>query len=343
MKSRILYGLLLLILVEVFLGGGGRLIDAGPVSIRMLLYALAMAATVWMLYTNQRLSREIIILLSIFSAMLVFGTLIGVLNGANRAFIFEDVKPLLFFYLLPFFYLTLQSFQRLSLVAKVVKISAAVLAGSYVLIFGLVHLNVVPFLDFYHLTLDTGEFFYRGEIAFFYKGFLYLCVGFIFYYFIPDKAEWLIYPIAVAIILTFTRGFLFALSATFLLYYLVVAPDFRFYFAGDTGYSPDFKDIGRRLGPFDLAAIPIGAYEPRWFMGSVHVNPAEAVMIHQDLRARRSLAMHWGTFEMTDESMDEPPRKLAEELAAAGISPDVFYIMQHGQTRRLDSGGTARR
>ena len=162
MKSRILYGLLLLILVEVFLGGGGRLIDAGPVSIRMLLYALAMAATVWMLYTNQRLSREIIILLSIFSAMLVFGTLIGVLNGANRAFIFEDVKPLLFFYLLPFFYLTLQSFQRLALVAKVVKISAVVLAGSYVLIFGLIHLNVVPFLDFYQLTIDTGEFYYRA-------------------------------------------------------------------------------------------------------------------------------------------------------------------------------------
>ena len=227
MKSRILYGLLLLILVEVFLGGGGRLIDAGPVSIRMLLYALAMAATVWMLYTNQRLSREIIILLSIFSAMLVFGTLIGVLNGANRAFIFEDVKPLLFFYLLPFFYLTLQSFQRLSLVAKVVKISAVVLAGSYVLIFGLIHLNVVPFLDFYQLTLDTGEFYYRGEIAFFYKGFLYLCVGFIFYYFIPDKAGWLIYLIAMAIILTFTRGFLFALSATFLLYYLVVEQDFH--------------------------------------------------------------------------------------------------------------------
>ena len=118
--------------------------------------------------------------------------------------------------------------------------------------------------------------------------------------------------------------------------WVVTTPDFRFYFAGDTGYSADFKDIGRRLGPFDLAAIPIGAYEPRWFMEGVHVNPAEAVMIHQDLRARRSLGMHWGTFELTDEPMDEPPRKLTGELAAAGISTDTFYLMQHGETRRLD-------
>lgn len=125
--------------------------------------------------------------------------------------------------------------------------------------------------------------------------------------------------------------------------WVVAAPDFRFYFAGDTGYSADFKDIGRRLGPFNLAAIPIGAYEPRWFMGSVHVNPAEAVKIHQDLGARRSVGMHWGAFELTDESMDEPPRKLAEELAAAGISADTFFLMQHGETRPLDEAATARR
>ena len=122
----------------------------------------------------------------------------------------------------------------------------------------------------------------------------------------------------------------------------ITGPERRFYFAGDTAYSADFKEIARRLGPIDLAAIPIGAYEPRWFMGDVHVNPAEAVMIHKDLQARRSVGMHWGTFEMTDESMDEPPRKLAEELAAAKISPDDFFLMQHGETRRLDAARTVR-
>ena len=72
--------------------------------------------------------------------------------------------------------------------------------------------------------------------------------------------------------------------------WLMEAPHFRFFFAGDTGYSQDFADIGRRLGYVDLAAIPIGAYEPRWFMQIMHVNPEEAVKIHQDLHARHSVA-----------------------------------------------------
>jgi N-acyl-phosphatidylethanolamine-hydrolysing phospholipase D len=98
--------------------------------------------------------------------------------------------------------------------------------------------------------------------------------------------------------------------------YAVFAPDFHLYFTGDTGYSRDFADIGQRYAPrqrvqdgggFDLALIAIGAYEPRWFMASQHVNPAEAVQIHHDLRAKHSIGVHWGTFELTDEALDEPP------------------------------------
>ena len=92
-----------------------------------------------------------------------------------------------------------------------------------------------------------------------------------------------------------------------------------FFFAGDTGYSEDFRDIRRRLGPVDYALLPIGAYEPRWFMSVMHVNPDEAVKIHRDLEAGHSVAMHWGTFVLTDEPMDEPPRKLAHALREAGI------------------------
>lgn len=119
--------------------------------------------------------------------------------------------------------------------------------------------------------------------------------------------------------------------------WVVEHPQFRFFFAGDTGYSADFKDIGARFGSFDLAALPIGAYEPRWFMQVMHINPEEAVQIHRDLRARHSVAMHWGTFVLTDEMLDEPPRKLAEARAAAGISPEAFFLMQHGETRSLAS------
>ncbi len=115
--------------------------------------------------------------------------------------------------------------------------------------------------------------------------------------------------------------------------WVVQASDFSFYFAGDTGYSEDFKEIGRRFPGIDLAAIPVGAYEPRWFMKAQHVNPPEAVRIHQDLGARQSVGIHWGTFDLTDEPMDAPIGALPAARDAAGMAPDAFFLLRHGQTR----------
>lgn len=113
-------------------------------------------------------------------------------------------------------------------------------------------------------------------------------------------------------------------------------PGFSFYFSGDTGYSKDFADVGRQLGGFDLAAIPIGAYEPRWFMKIMHVNPAEAIRIHRDVKSRASLGIHWGTFDdLTDESLTEPPVMLAEESRKAGLAQGEFFVLKHGETRRF--------
>lgn len=106
-------------------------------------------------------------------------------------------------------------------------------------------------------------------------------------------------------------------------------------FAGDSGYTRHFAEIGQRLGPFDLALIPIGAYEPRWFMAPYHMNPEEAVRVHQDVRAVRSVAIHWGTFILTDEPLTEPPVELAAALLAADIRPSAFKVLMHGQTLRL--------
>jgi N-acyl-phosphatidylethanolamine-hydrolysing phospholipase D len=117
--------------------------------------------------------------------------------------------------------------------------------------------------------------------------------------------------------------------------WIVDHPSFRFYFAGDTGYDPVFKEIGQRFAPIDLAAIPIGAYEPRWFMRPVHVNPEEAMQIHVDVGARRSVGMHWGTFQLTDEALDEPPKALAAALAAAHLPPDSFVPMGFGEEQVL--------
>ena len=110
----------------------------------------------------------------------------------------------------------------------------------------------------------------------------------------------------------------------------------RIFFAGDTGYSRDFADIAARFPPMDLSLLPIGAYDPRWFMAPVHVDPAEAVRIHQDLHSRLSVAMHWGTFRLTAEPLDQPPQLLAQALTAAGIAPEKFTVFRHGETRLLD-------
>ena len=114
------------------------------------------------------------------------------------------------------------------------------------------------------------------------------------------------------------------------------ARPFSVFFAGDTGYSKDFADIHRRFDHFDLALLPIGAYAPRWFMQKQHIDPAEAVKIHRDLQARQSLAIHWGTFELTDEPLDAPPLALAAELQKAGIPAADFAVLRHGELRRFE-------
>jgi N-acyl-phosphatidylethanolamine-hydrolysing phospholipase D len=118
--------------------------------------------------------------------------------------------------------------------------------------------------------------------------------------------------------------------------WVIEHPRLRAFFGGDFGYSPDLADVGRHFGSFDLAMLPIGAYEPRWFMSVMHVNPEEALRARQDLHARYAVAMHWGTFRMTDELLDEPPRRLAEALARGGVAPEKFFLMKHGETRNLD-------
>ena len=118
--------------------------------------------------------------------------------------------------------------------------------------------------------------------------------------------------------------------------WVIKSARFRFIFVGDTGYAPHFKEIGDKLGPFDLAAIPIGGYEPRWFMRRHHVNPEEAVQIHVDMQSQKSVAIHWGTFILTDEPLDEPPKRLSNALQEKQIPNEDFLVLQHGQTIILD-------
>jgi L-ascorbate metabolism protein UlaG (beta-lactamase superfamily) len=115
--------------------------------------------------------------------------------------------------------------------------------------------------------------------------------------------------------------------------YVLQTPQRTFYFAGDTAYGSFFTDIGGRFD-IDLSIIPIGAYKPRWFMQSIHANPADAVRIHQEVQSSCSIASHFGTFPMADDAMKEPPEDLAKALKNSGLTKTDFRVLKEGQSYR---------
>ncbi|MEQ9641395.1 MAG: MBL fold metallo-hydrolase [Alphaproteobacteria bacterium] len=111
----------------------------------------------------------------------------------------------------------------------------------------------------------------------------------------------------------------------------------RVYFAGDTAYGQVFEEIGKRVGPFDLGLIPIGAYLPQSIMKASHVTPEEAVRLADDVGAARVIGMHWGTVTLTDEDRFEPPARYRAAAEAAGWTPGRAGLMAIGETRPLSA------
>jgi L-ascorbate metabolism protein UlaG (beta-lactamase superfamily) len=109
----------------------------------------------------------------------------------------------------------------------------------------------------------------------------------------------------------------------------------RLFFAGDSGYGPHFSEIRERCGLADLALLPIGAYEPRWFMQDVHMNPAEAVQAHVDLAAASSIGMHFGTFQLTTEAIDQPLIDLKRALIDRSLPLEAFRTLAFGETLHI--------
>jgi L-ascorbate metabolism protein UlaG (beta-lactamase superfamily) len=112
------------------------------------------------------------------------------------------------------------------------------------------------------------------------------------------------------------------------------------YFAGDTALHPEFAAIGERSGPFDLVMLPIGAYAPRWFMESVHMNPEDAMEAYRAVTSNSGgrppcLALHWGTFRLTDEPVEEPPSRFAQRWTEAALPAAANWTLAIGETKRL--------
>jgi N-acyl-phosphatidylethanolamine-hydrolysing phospholipase D len=116
--------------------------------------------------------------------------------------------------------------------------------------------------------------------------------------------------------------------------WLITIFDKTIYFAGDTGYTPEFKELKNRAGSIHLSLIPIGSYSPRSFMEIQHINPEEAVQIHNEIGSRYSIGMHWGTFRLSDERIGEPPLRLRDALKKSG-SGYPFVTLDVGETRTV--------
>jgi L-ascorbate metabolism protein UlaG (beta-lactamase superfamily) len=114
--------------------------------------------------------------------------------------------------------------------------------------------------------------------------------------------------------------------------FLIEAGAHRIFHVGDTGYHDGslYEVLGEDYGPFDLAVLPIGAYEPRWFMSDNHMNPEEAVKVMLALKAKAALGHHWGTFQLTDEGVERPPEALKAALQAADLPEERFLPMRPG-------------
>ena len=124
--------------------------------------------------------------------------------------------------------------------------------------------------------------------------------------------------------------------------FVVEGPDARVYHAGDTAYFSGFQDIGRRFPGLDAALLPIGAYDPEWFMRPQHMTPGDATQAFLDLGAKRLVAMHWGTFKLTDEPLDEPPRLLRAEWERRHLPAEALSILPIGGMLELRGTGVTR-
>ena len=113
----------------------------------------------------------------------------------------------------------------------------------------------------------------------------------------------------------------------------VLAPSRRFYFGGDSGYFDGFRQAGERLGPFDLAAVAIGAYLPQEIMRFTHTTPEQAVQAFEDLHARVLVGIHWGTFDLAEEPLGEPPTRMLAEARRRGLGPERAWILDIGESR----------
>ena len=130
----------------------------------------------------------------------------------------------------------------------------------------------------------------------------------------------------------FTSRGIFDRDKTLWCGYLLQFGTHKLYFIGDTGYGPNFKEIGNKYGPIDISLIPIGAYKPEWFMGPIHISPPQALQVHRDIQSIQSIAMHFGTFPLADDGQGTAERELGKAMEEINFDPATFIVPDEGHS-----------
>ena len=207
--SRFIKLFFVLMLFEIVIGGSGHFVEIGPVTLRMVFYLFAVPFSVLYCLKKNTLGKELINLVIAFSLMLLIGLIIGVFNNGSLDLILNDLKPLIFFYVMLFFSIAIKDISDIERISKIVKTASLIMGMVYVIYVFLLFFGLIDFLSFYKQQSEIGEIMFRNEFLFFYKGFLYLSIGLFFFLTSKSKSNMLfVFFLFFCILLTLTRGFI---------------------------------------------------------------------------------------------------------------------------------------
>jgi hypothetical protein len=207
---------------ELAIGGGGRFFEIGPITVRMLFYLLAFPISIVLIVLAKKIKEYVFVSTVVYTLLLSIGILVGIINHNPIDLILEDIKPLSFFYVLPFFAGAIRNVEDVKLMIRVIKASSIILASGYILLLSLIVTQIVNFSRFYAMMEPYGEVMFRGETFFFYKGFLFLCIGFFFTLQPGRLNRFFAVLLLTAIILTLTRGFILMVLVVSVFYLMFI-------------------------------------------------------------------------------------------------------------------------
>jgi hypothetical protein len=211
------------IFYELVIGGGGHYLEFGSFTARMLFYTLSLSLSLIYYLFKNIIKKDVIIIVASLTLTCILSVFIGLLNNATLASILEDLKPLSFIYIILFFSIIIKNENDILKIVTIIKTGSLILASVYIIIIFLLFTEKIDFMDFYIKQNDIGEIMFRNDTLFFYKGFLYLCIGFFFYLFSKSKyAFFILIFLLTCIMLTLMRGFIFFTILIFIYFILVI-------------------------------------------------------------------------------------------------------------------------